>query len=156
MKRYGMRMPPVKEIELSVYIEADPERVFDALADYTQFFRGGSIKYCRVMPSPGSPPNGVGATREIQNGMVRFVEEITAFTRPERIDYLVTKCSVPLRHEGGQTTLVARGTGTEVRWKSRFFVPVPIVGGTLGDLFATLLVSELMRLLMQMKHELEA
>ncbi len=146
----------MKEIELSVYIEAPPERVFDALADYPNFFQGGQIRYCRLTPALQPPPNGRGSVREVRNGFVRFVEEITAFERPERIDYLVTQCSVPLRHEGGQTTFQPRGTGTEVRWTSRFVVPVPIVGHALAELFAVSLVAELTRLLIQTKHQLEA
>ena len=149
-------MPAMKEIELAVYIEASPDRVFDALADYPRFFRGGQIKYCRVTPAADPPPQGVGAVRNVQNGLIHFVERITAFQRPVRIDYLVTKCTIPLRHEGGQTVLMARGTGTEVRWTSRFVVPIPIVGGAITELFAMELVAELNRLLIQTKRDLES
>jgi len=149
-------MTRMQEIELAVYIEAPPERVFDALADYEHFFRGGQIKECRVTPAPTPPPNGVGAVREIQNGGVHFVEEITTFSRPHQLGYLVTKCSVPLRHEGGMATLLPRGGGTEIRWTSKFAVPLPLVGPALTRLFGMALVAELNRFLIQTKHELEA
>jgi len=149
-------MTRMQEIELCVYIEAVPERVFDALADYEHFFRGGDMRYCRLTPAPSGPPGGVGAVREIQNGHVRFIEEITAFSRPQQIGYLVTKCSVPLRHEGGMTTLLPRAGGTEIRWVSRFTVPLPIIGAPVARLFGMALVAELNRLLIQTKRELES
>lgn len=149
-------MTAPQEIELCVYIEAPRERVFDALSDYSQFFRGGSVKYCHVTPAPVPPPAGVGALREVQNGGVHFVEEITGYVRPERIDYQVLRCSLPLDHKGGSTRFLERGTGTEVRWTSRFVVPVPLFSKTATKLFGMMLVSELNRMLIQTKHELEA
>ncbi len=146
----------MKEIELSVYIHASREAVFDALSDYDHFFGGGQFNTCHVTRAPGSFPNGVGATREIAKGRLHFAEEITHFSRSERIDYRVTRCSLPLRHEGGSTTLTQRGEGTEVRWTSRFRVPLPIVGSSMARLFGMALVSELTGLLMQAKRELEA
>jgi hypothetical protein len=142
--------------EITFYIHATPERVFAALSDHEHFFRGKDIKLSRVVSPGTTETNGLGAIREIHNGGVRFLETITHFDRPRRFDYLITKCSVPLRHEGGRITFTPRGDGTEIHWISDFEVRLPVIGGAAGGLFRLLLVDELTRLLHQAKRELES
>ena len=141
--------------EISFYIHQSPERTFAALADHEHFFRGGNIKLCKVVQPGTSERNGLGAVREVHNGGARFLEEVTHFDRPRRFDYLVTKCSLPLRHEGGKIEFTPRGEGTEIHWTSRFTVAIPLLGAAAGELFRLILVAEVTRMLHQTKRELE-
>ena len=54
------------------------------------------------------PPNGVGALRRVKVRPLSFEEEITAYERPTRLDYLIVKLNVPLEHDGGAITLDTR------------------------------------------------
>ena len=78
----------------------------------------------------GEPaPNGVGALRRIKVRPLTFEEEITAYERPTRLDYLIVKLNVPFKHDGGSITLSPDPGGTRVDWRSSFSVPMRVVGG---------------------------
>jgi Polyketide cyclase / dehydrase and lipid transport len=62
-------------------------------------------------------------------GPLRFGEEITAFERPTRMDYLIEEINVPFEHEVGRITLTESEGGTEAVWTSTFRVPVRLIGG---------------------------
>ena len=58
-----------------------------------------------------------------------FDEEVTAYERPSRFDYLIVKLNVPFEHHGGSIRLTPDGDATHVDWRSSFTVPTPVVGG---------------------------
>jgi hypothetical protein len=78
---------------------------------------------------------------------LRFEEEITAFERPTRMDYLIRKVNIPLDHDGGTITLSPVQSGTRVLWRSTFTVPVPVVGGALAAILAVFIKRGFVRLL---------
>lgn len=145
----------MRTVELSFFIRAPRETVFDAITDNERFFGGPPVDRCRVV-QPGQPGrDGLGAVRVVHAGGVRFEERITHHERPARADYLVLKCSLPLEHEGGQVHFVEQGQGTEVRWFSRFTAPVPVGSTALEKLYAAALTTVITQLLVRIKHELE-
>jgi hypothetical protein len=115
-------------VEVTRTIEAPTEAVFDLLADHANYdsFRG--IRRSELVRDGDPPPNGVGALRRILIGPLRFDEEVTAYERPSRLDYLIVRLNVPFEHEGGQIRLSHVGGATTVDWTSTFRIPIPVIG----------------------------
>ena len=102
-------------------LTAPVEHVFELLSDhgaYADNFRG--ITRSEVTREGTEENNGLGAVRAIASGPIRFEEEITAFERPNRMDYLIVKVNAPVEHQGGSIRLEPRGDGTHVLWTSEF------------------------------------
>ena len=59
---------------------------------------------------------------------LHFEEEITAYERPHRLEYLITKLNIPFEHRGGRIELEPAGDTTHVVWTSSFRVPTSLVG----------------------------
>ena len=110
-------------------IPAPAEDVFDLLADHAHYDRFRGINGSELVREGEPAPNGVGALRRIKVRPLVFEEEITAYERPTRLDYLIVKVNVPLQHDGGTITLSAEPGGTRVDWRSSFSVPMPVIGG---------------------------
>lgn len=142
-------------VDFAFYIHARRDRVFDAVSDHETFFQGPDITYVKVTEPGTDEPRGQGALRVVHNNGARFHERITRFERPSRCDYKVEKCSIPLRHESGEVRFIERGEGTEIRWTSRFSVPVPIGAGLMEKIFGGALALELTRMLTAVKERLE-
>jgi uncharacterized protein YndB with AHSA1/START domain len=119
----------MRSIHVTRTIPAAPEAVFDRLTDHANYDRFRPINASRLLRDGDPPPNGVGALREIKVRPLRFEEEITAYERPTRLDYLIVKLNVPFEHHGGSIRLIPEGDGTHVDWRSSYTVPTPLVGG---------------------------
>jgi hypothetical protein len=91
--------------------------------------------------------NGVGCLRRLATGGLRFDEEVTAFERPTRMDYLIRKVNLPVTHDGGSIRLTASGDGTHVDWTSTFTVTLAVVGQAMGAALAAALKRGFIRLL---------
>jgi uncharacterized protein YndB with AHSA1/START domain len=118
----------MRSLHVTRTIPAPPEAVFDRLADHANYDRFRPIHASRLLREGEPAPNGVGALREIKVRPLTFEEEITAYDRPTRLDYLIVKLNVPFEHHGGSITLTPDGQGTRVDWRSSFSVPVPVIG----------------------------
>ncbi|HKH40420.1 MAG TPA: SRPBCC family protein [Solirubrobacterales bacterium] len=118
----------MKNLHVTRTIPAPAEAVFDLLADHANYDRFRPIHASELVREGQPPPNGVGALRRIKVRPLVFDEEITAYERPSRLDYLIVKLNVPFEHHGGTIRLSADGDATHVDWQSNFTVPVPIVG----------------------------
>jgi uncharacterized protein YndB with AHSA1/START domain len=116
-------------IHVTRTISAAPEGVFDLLADHANYDRFRPINGSELVREGDPPPNGVGALRRIRVRPFRFDEEITAYERPTRLDYLIVDLNVPFEHHGGSIRLSADGDRTDVDWRSTYTVPTPLVGG---------------------------
>jgi hypothetical protein len=134
-------------IDLDKALTAPIDDVFELLSDHAGYTRFRGFKTAELVREGTGDPNGVGALRALAVWPLRFEEEITAFERPTRMDYLIRKVNIPLRHEGGTIELSPSGAGTRVRWRSTFTVGVPIVGGALAALLAVMIRRGFVRLL---------
>jgi uncharacterized protein YndB with AHSA1/START domain len=119
----------MRTIHVTRTIPAAPEAVFDRLADHANYDRFRPIHASRLLREGDLQPNGIGALREIKVWPLTFEEEITAYERPTRLDYLIVKLNVPFEHHGGTIRLSPNGDGTHVDWRSSYTVPTPLVGG---------------------------
>ena len=124
------------EIRAERTLEAPIDRVFEVLADHERYDRFRGITHARLVREGETERNGVGALRELAAGPIRFSEEITAFERPVRLDYLIREVNLPFEHDGGSIRFEAVDDGTCVLWTSTFTTRVPVVGGPLGGLTA--------------------
>jgi uncharacterized protein YndB with AHSA1/START domain len=119
----------MRSVHVTRTIPAPAEKVFDLLADHANYDRFRAINGSKLLREGDPAPNGVGALREIKVRPLTFEEEITAYERPTRLDYLIVKLNVPFQHDGGSITLSPDGDATHVDWRSTFSVPTPVIGG---------------------------
>jgi uncharacterized protein YndB with AHSA1/START domain len=119
----------MRSVHVTRTIPAPPEEVFDRLADHANYDRFRAIHKSELVREGDPAPNGVGALRRIWVRPLVFDEEVTAYERPSRLDYLIVKLNVPFKHDGGTITLTPEGHATRVDWRSSFSVPIPLVGG---------------------------
>jgi uncharacterized protein YndB with AHSA1/START domain len=118
----------MRSIHVTRTIAAPAEAVFDLLADHANYDRFRPIDGSELLREGDPPPNGLGAMRRIRVRPLTFEEEITAYERPTRLDYLIVKLNVPFEHHGGSIQLTPEGVETHVDWRSTFTVPIPVVG----------------------------
>ncbi|MGI9316343.1 MAG: SRPBCC family protein [bacterium] len=115
-------------------IEKDIHTLFDVLADHAGYARFRGVKAAKLLEPGETEENGLGALREIDLGTVKFVERITCFERPHRLDYKIEQSSpLPFKHELGSITLEQVDGGTKVVWVSRGTIAIPLVGPFLLD-----------------------
>ena len=119
----------MRSVHVTRTIPGPPEPIFDLLADHANYDRFRAINASELLREGDPPPNGVGALRSVKVRPLSFEEEITAYERPTRLDYLIVKLNAPLDHRGGSITLTPEGEATRVDWRSSFSVPTPLVGG---------------------------
>ena len=120
------------EIKLVVELDAPLEGLFDVMADHARYDRFRPISSSELLREGDEEVNGVGAVRRLRARFMRFDEEVTAYERPSRLDYLILNVNIPLQHEGGSIRFEQAGTRTRVEWTSTFRITVPLLGGPLG------------------------
>jgi len=119
----------MRTVHVTRSIPAPIEDVFDLLADHAGYERFRPIHASELVRQGEPPPNGVGALRRIKVRPLTFEEEITAYERPTRLDYLIVKLNVPFEHHGGSIRFSRVGDATDVDWRSTYTVPTPVIGG---------------------------
>jgi ribosome-associated toxin RatA of RatAB toxin-antitoxin module len=119
----------MRSIHVTRTIPAPAEAVFDLLADHENYDRFPGINGSELLREGDPAPNGLGALRRIKVRPLVFEEEITAFDRPNRLDYLIVKLNIPFEHQGGSIRLAPAGDATAVDWRSTFTVPTALIGG---------------------------
>jgi hypothetical protein len=135
------------QIDLDKTLAAPIDDVFELLSDHAGYTRFRGFRTAELLHEGTEERNGVGALRLLVAGPLRFEEEITAFERPTRMDYLIRKVNLPIEHEGGTIGLSPAGSGTRVLWRSTFHVNVAVAGGAMGGLLAAALRRGFIRLL---------
>lgn len=126
----------MKTIIVRRTLKAPIDRVFDILADHANYHLMPGVAKATLVRKGRPGRNGVGAIREIEAGPAWFQEEITAYQRPVRLDYLITASRPPIQHQGASIRLEKTAAGTEVTWRSSFRVKLPLIGGLLSLLMA--------------------
>ena len=134
-------------IDLDKTLAAAIDDVFELLSDHAGYTRFRGFSTAELVREGTEERNGVGALRRLVVRPLRFEEEITAFDRPTRMDYVIRKVNIPLRHDGGTIALSPAASGTRVQWRSTFTVPIPVVGGALGAILAVSIRRGFVRLL---------
>ena len=124
----------MKTITITRTLKAPPERVFDIIADHANYKDFPGIRDSKLVREGKADKNGVGALREIDAGKAWFQEEITAYDRPRRLDYLIVKSRPPLEHQGGSVRLEPDAAGCKVTWTTTVGVKIPLIGGLLDKL----------------------
>jgi hypothetical protein len=135
------------QIDLDKTLAGPIDQVFELLTDHAGYTRFRGFRRAELVRRGGEDPNGVGALRRLAVGPLVFEEEITAFERPTRMDYLIRDVNIPLHHDGGTITLSPAGSGTRVLWRSTFSITTPVVGPALGAAMAAALRRGFIRLL---------
>ena len=146
----------MKTITVTRTIPAPIEKVFDLLADHANYKANFGVKESRLVKEGKPDKNGLGAVRYIDSGPIQFEETITQYDRPRRYDYLITKCSAPLEHEGGSIRLESVGNATKVTWTSVMRVKLPLVGGLLTRILANKIGQAFGSMLKQTERKLAA
>jgi uncharacterized protein YndB with AHSA1/START domain len=146
----------MKTITVRRTIKAPIERVFDVIADHANYQDFPGIKASKLVREGKTEKNGVGAVREIDAGKAWFQEEITAYERPRRLDYLIVKSRPPLEHQGGSVRLESTPEGCAVTWTTTVGVKLPLIGGLLDRLLVPQLERGLAGTLKHIERKLAA
>ena len=115
--------------EVERTLAAPIEDVFALLSDHEGYTRFRGFTLAELVRDGEGERNGVGALRRLHTGGLKFDEEITAFERPTRMDYIIREINAPLQHEGASIVLSPAEGGTRVRWTSTSTMRIPLVGG---------------------------
>jgi len=124
----------MRTITVQHTIAAPPEKIFDLLADHANYKQFPGVTASRLLQPGKRDKNGIGAVRQVDVGRARFVELITRYKRPSRLDYRIVKSFPPVEHKGGSISLEAADGGTVVTWTSTIRLKLPVVGGLLTPL----------------------
>jgi hypothetical protein len=146
----------MKTITVTRTIPAPIEKVFDLLADHANYKANFGVKESKLIREGKPDRNGLGAVRYIDAGPIKFEEEVTFYDRPRGYDYLITKCSAPLEHQGGQIRFESVGGATKVTWTSVMRVKVPLLGGLLTKVLAAKIGQAFGSMLKQTERRLAA
>ncbi len=124
-----------QEVDVSRRFAATAADVFARIADHPRFFPAPRYR-CRLLEDGQPQRNGNGALREVRIGAMRFRERISQFSPDTGFDYRIEQVHfaglpVPLRHERGWIEISDDGEGCMVRWRPRFSVGVPLIGGAI-------------------------
>jgi hypothetical protein len=119
-------------IRIERTLAAPIDGVFAVISDHAGYSRFPGVKSSELVREGELERDGVGAQRRIRFPPLTFVEDITHFERPVRMDYLITGINAPMTHHGGSMLLAESGAGTHVTWTSSFDFDVPVIGGLLG------------------------
>jgi uncharacterized protein YndB with AHSA1/START domain len=146
----------MRTVRVTRRIAAPPERVFDLLADHANYDRFRGVRHSELLSEGEPPPNGVGATRLVKSGPIRFEEEITTYERPSELDYLIVEINAPYEHQGGRIRLSEEDGGTLAEWTSVFTVPTAVIGGIQERVWAYILGRGFRRVLEDVERTLRS
>lgn len=146
----------MKTITVQHIIKAPAEKIFDILADHANYKQFPGVRDSRLMQPGKRDKNGIGAVRQIDVGRARFVEIITRYKRPTRLDYRIVKSFPPVKHQGASITLEATPEGTVVTWSSTVRLKLPVVGKLLTPLLTAQLSKGFLHTLKAVEKRLAA
>jgi hypothetical protein len=121
------------EVRVAHEFNFDIEKVFVGVSNHIAFLSTSKI-ICRMKRDGDVDANGLGALREVRNGMLRFEEEITAFNSPNVYEYRIVtlrgpfNLKLPFHHEMGRLELHAVDEKTQLVWTSQFHFSIPLIG----------------------------
>ncbi len=126
----------MRTITVNRVLKAPIEHVFTQLSDHANYKQFPGVKKSTLVREGKPHKNGVGALREIDAGLAWFQEEITAYERPRRMDYVIRASRPPIEHQGGSVRLEPVPEGTRVNWTTTLHIKLPLIGGLATRLLA--------------------
>lgn len=118
----------METIDIAIRIRAPIERAWELLSDQEGYTFAKQVSKAELLKEGRDDKNGVGAILRIRAMGATIVWEVVGFDPPHRFEYRITKFPLPFRHDIGTVELISHGDCTDVRWMSRFEVPVPLAG----------------------------
>ena len=82
------------EVRVTHEFNFEIEKVFAGVSHHVEFLSTSKI-LCGMKRVGNVNPNGLGALREVRNGMLCFEEEITAFDPPHAYEYRILSLRGP-------------------------------------------------------------
>jgi hypothetical protein len=122
------------KVLVTQHSDGDLDTVFDLVSDHETFLGRFPGLRARVV-IPGNPErNGLGCIREVLVGKrIRYLEEVTEWSRPTSFEYLIREASIPIRHYGSRLEFTSSSSGgTDITWTSHYDVPVFLIGWLIG------------------------
>jgi uncharacterized protein YndB with AHSA1/START domain len=121
-------------IDVGAHVNAPIERVWEFLSDQEGYTFAKVVTRARLLQEGHNEKDGVGAVVKVRALGFPVTWNIVGYEPPNRLEYRITRVLLPMRHEIGAVEFKARDSGTDVRWTSRFDVPVPLISRPLGSI----------------------
>lgn len=118
----------MRTVRVERTIAAPASAVFELLTDHAGYARFRGVRRAELLREGDPEPNGAGAMRRVAIGPIRLDEEIVAFDRPRRMDYVIRDMNVPFDHAGGSIAVDGDESSAHVVWTSTFRVPTRAEG----------------------------
>lgn len=118
------------KIRVERLLDKNIEQVFEAITDHENYKKFPGVSDSKLLEEGKNHKNGEGALREIIAGPFKFIERITCYEKPQKMNYLIQNTSpIPMKHEKGEVTMESVEGKTLVLWVSEGHMKVPLVGG---------------------------
>jgi hypothetical protein len=118
----------LETIDIAIRVRAPIAQAWELLSDQEGYTFARQVSKAELLKEGHGDKNGVGAVLKIRAMGATIVWEVVGFDPPHRFEYRITKFPLPFRHEIGAVELNPRDDFIDVRWLSRFEVPVPLAG----------------------------
>lgn len=117
-------------INVDLTLNAPIDYLFEAISDHGAYTRFKAVRHAKVVEPGCDELNGLGALREVHVGPLQFMERITVFERPIRMDYHIEASEpVTMQHDMGSIHLKPlSNTQTQVIWQSQGRIQIPLLG----------------------------
>lgn len=110
------------------------DRVYDFLAEHENLATIFPAKITRLTSGTDGTRNGVGSSRELKMAPgMKLVETTTVAVPNERIEYKITKSSLPVKHHYGTMVFSSLPNGgSRLQYDIELELPVPGGGALVG------------------------
>jgi hypothetical protein len=116
-----------QEIDVRAYARAEPQVVFDLLADGSSWPSWSPIESFELERSGDPAPEGVGAIRVFRRGRTTGRDQIVEVVPGRRLGY-VSLSGLPVRDYRASVDLEPTPYGTAIHWRSSFLPKLPGTG----------------------------
>lgn len=126
-------------INVDLTLNAPIDYLFEAISDHAAYTRFKAVRHAEVVEPGTTEHNGLGALREVHVGPLQFMERITVFERPTRMDYYIEASKpVNMQHDIGSIVLTALSDRqTQVIWQSQGRIQMPLLGWFIDKKFTS-------------------
>ena len=124
-------------INVNLSLNVPIDYLFEAISEHGAYTRFKAVRYAAVVEPGNTEHNGLGALREIHVGPLQFMERITVFERPNRMDYHIEASKpVSMQHDVGSIMLtLLSNSQTQVIWQSQGHIKIPLLGWLIDKKF---------------------